>query len=798
MMSNMSSFNTRSAVMYLLSNMESKKEAEKYLKFFTSVAEQQFAVIKVGGAIISENLEELACCLAYLYHIGLYPIVLHGTGPQVNSRLKKLGIEPNYVDGIRVTDPETMTVVRECFLEQNMKLVTALQKMNVLSRPICTGVFEAEFLDKEKYDLVGRITKINKYPIEASIKAGALPILTSFAETPYGQMLNVNADIAASELAQAFQPLKIIYLNETGGIINGETGEKISVIDLDADYEELMKQSWVKYGTKLKIEQIKELLYNLPRSSSVAIVDVQNLPKELFSESGAGTLIKRGHRVVKISSISDLSSKEDLVSLLEKTGEFASPQQLADQYASQLEQSKIAIYAVEPSDCMAIVNKELEVPKIESFVCSSSGWLNNVSDIIFRSMKSDLPSLQWVVQDFDPHFSWHFENSDGSYSKNGQVLFWYGIGELDVVSATIKDFISSQKLIQSADGNESSEAGSACLAELQNAQPKVKAATKISTSKVAIVGGRGYTGQNIIRLIQNHKYLELKHVGSRMKKGLKVEEYHKSELIYEDLSENDVYNMELNGEIDIWIMAMPNNICKPYVDTIKKVRGNSKIIDLSADYRFSSPDIACYGLPELSDRNEIARAKLIANPGCYATAAQLAIAPLVPYTKGRPSIFGVSGYSGAGTTPSKKNDPDFLNNNLVPYALTDHIHEREISSKLATDVSFSPHVGQWFQGITLTINIPIAPGSLSKDRIMKIYRNFYADEVLVKIIDEIPLVKDIAGKHYVSIGGFQVSQAQDRVVVVATIDNLLKGAATQCLQNINLALGYSEYEGILP
>ena len=167
------------------------------------------------------------------------------------------------------------------------------------ARPITLGVFEADYLDKEKYNLVGRITGVNKAPIESSISAGALPILTSLAETSSGQILNVNADVAAGELARVFEPLKIVYLNEKGGIINPTTNEKISTINLDEEFDELMKQSWVKYGTKLKIKEIKELLDYLPRSSSVAIINVQNLQKELFTDSGAGTLIRKGLQTTK-------------------------------------------------------------------------------------------------------------------------------------------------------------------------------------------------------------------------------------------------------------------------------------------------------------------------------------------------------------------------------------------------------------------------------------------------------------------------------------------------------------------
>ena len=272
-------YSTRSTVVQLLNNIGSKREVEQYLKYFTSVSQQQFAVIKVGGAIITQQLNELASCLAFLYHLGLYPIVLHGTGPQINELLANEGVEPEYIDGIRITNAKTMEVVRKCFLEQNLRLVTALEKMGVRARPITAGVFGAEYLDQDKYQLVGKVNSVNKTPIEAAIEAGYLPILTSLAETPSGQLLNVNADVAAGELAREFEPLKIVYLNEKGGIINGETGEKVSVINLDEEYEDLLKQSWVKYGTKLKIKEIHDLLQHLPRSSSVAIIDVDDLQK---------------------------------------------------------------------------------------------------------------------------------------------------------------------------------------------------------------------------------------------------------------------------------------------------------------------------------------------------------------------------------------------------------------------------------------------------------------------------------------------------------------------------------------
>jgi N-acetyl-gamma-glutamyl-phosphate reductase/acetylglutamate kinase len=314
-----------------------------------------------------------------------------------------------------------------------------------------------------------------------------------------------------------------------------------------------------------------------------------------------------------------------------------------------------------------------------------------------------------------------------------------------------------------------------------------KNASKTQPARVALIGARGYTGQALIALLNSHPNMELKHVSSRELAGQKLKGYEKEEVTYENLSPEDVRDMEKRGDIDCWVMALPNGVCRPFVEAVWEGRKasdhKSVIIDLSADYRFDGG--WTYGLPELVARSDIAAATQIANPGCYATAAQLGIAPLLEHLGGQPTVFGVSGYSGAGTKPSPKNDVDLLTNNLIPYSLTDHIHEREISSRLGTEVAFIPHVAVWFQGISHTISIPLNKTMTSRD-IRQIYQDRYAGEKLVKVVGEAPLVKAISGKHGVEIGGFSVHSSGKRVVVCATIDNLLKGAATQCLREFYL------------
>lgn len=792
------SLSTRSTVVQLLNNIGLKREVEQYLKYFTLVSSQQFAVIKVGGAIITHQLPQLASCLAFLYHLGLFPIVLHGTGPQINELLEAEGVEPEYIDGIRVTNPKTMEVVRRCFMEQNLTLVTALEEMGVHARPITAGVFGADYLAQEKYQLVGKINSVNRKPVEAAIDAGYLPILTSLAETPLGQLLNVNADVAALELAREFEPLKIVYLNEKGGLIHGQTGEKISAINLDEEYGDLMKQPWVKYGTKLKIKEIHDLLQHLPRLSSVAIIDVDDLQKELFTDSGAGTLIRRGYKLVNRNSLADFPNPDALRLALLRDPQVKAGRTSVASYLKYLESVQFKLYGDGPLEVLAIVveNQKNGLSKLDKFLSSRTGWLNNVTDNLFSAIRKDYSSLYWVVSENDPNVPWYFSKSEGSFARNGEILFWYGLS-MDDASALIKKFDLADVGTPLSLATESGVfSGASQKRGLHTGNPNPpRHGSNTSRARVALIGARGYVGQKLIGLIDKHPYLDLTLVSLRELNGQKLQGYNKAQIVYSNLQKEDILELEKNNEVDVWVMALPNGVCKPFVDAIESVEGSRlKIVDLSADYRFD--DAWVYGLPELVDRGAIANAKKILNPGCYATAAQVAIAPLLEYTDGTPTIFGVSGYSGAGTKPLPKNDVAYLTNNLVPYSLTNHIHEKEVSLQLGQEVAFIPHVAQWFQGISATVSIPLKKGALTARDVRNIYQDRYVGELLIGVSGEAPVVKDISGKHGVVVGGFAVNLNQDRVVVVATIDNLLKGAATQCLQNINLALDYDEYAGI--
>ncbi|WP_417482384.1 N-acetyl-gamma-glutamyl-phosphate reductase [Maricaulis sp.] len=308
------------------------------------------------------------------------------------------------------------------------------------------------------------------------------------------------------------------------------------------------------------------------------------------------------------------------------------------------------------------------------------------------------------------------------------------------------------------------------------------------TRTVGLVGARGHTGRELLRLIAARSDLELVFASSRELAGQPVSDLAPevgTGLMFESLPADAV----AARPADAVILALPNGASAPFVAAINAACPQTVIIDLSADYRFDAS--WTYGLPEIYGRDALSRATRIANPGCYATAGQLAIAPLRERLASEPHVFGVSGYSGAGTTPSRKNDPDALRDNLMPYALTGHLHEQEMSRHLGCEVRFTPHVAAFFRGILATVHIALGE-PVTREALIALYEAAYRDEPLVRVTSDMPEIRDGADAPGAVIGGFGLSADGRHAVVVCALDNLLKGAAVQALQNLCLALGLPE------
>ncbi len=313
----------------------------------------------------------------------------------------------------------------------------------------------------------------------------------------------------------------------------------------------------------------------------------------------------------------------------------------------------------------------------------------------------------------------------------------------------------------------------------------------MSTLKAGLIGARGYVGRELIPMLLAHPQVELELVSSRELEGQPVQAMvpdAQSDLVFSNTGPEAL----ARAGLDVCFLALPNGYASEFVQAIEAGSPHTCLIDLSGDHRFDAEWV--YGLSEYQ-RQALAGARRISNPGCYATGMQLAIRPFLEWLSVPPVCFGISGYSGAGTKPSPKNDTRRLQDNLLPYALANHLHEEEVSHQMSQPVRFSPHVAQFFRGITLTVHLEF-DRPMEYAQVMNRLRQRYQDEALVRVSEEIPEVRDNAGRHHAMVGGVTLGDAGRRAVLVATLDNLLKGAATQAVQNMNLAFGLDELTGI--
>ena len=477
------------------------------------------------------------------------------------------------------------------------------------------------------------------------------------------------------------------------------------------------------------------------------------------------------------------------------------------------------------------------MPYLDKFAVAKSSQSEGTGQALWSVLRRDMPSLYWRSRRTNPINPWYFEHSDGGLVSEPWVIFWYGLKGLTEVTDCIEKARAKptsidrsqpfQHTVETADASHHIGTGSASPSNAFTSA-STRAATPLShhsagrgfhtshgrrgystsarntrPSKVGLIGARGHTGGELISLIAAHPHLSITVASSRALKGQTLSQVFShlpssvawASTRFTDLAPNDLPSQD----VDVWVLALPNDLAAPYVKALDAAKSPAKVVDLSADYRFD-PAWA-YGFPEHKGyRSRIAQATRVSNPGCYATGTQAALLPLEGLLDAQypPTVFGVSGYSGAGTTPSRKNDPKELKDNLMPYALLNHMHEREVSHQLKAfipgGVRFMPHVAPWFRGISLTTAVQLKE-KMGRDAIIEKFRQYFEGERLVRVVDGIPEVREVQGQHDVIVGGF-ITDDRGRLVVTSVIDNLLKGAATQCLQNINIVQGYDEYAGI--
>jgi N-acetyl-gamma-glutamyl-phosphate reductase len=327
---------------------------------------------------------------------------------------------------------------------------------------------------------------------------------------------------------------------------------------------------------------------------------------------------------------------------------------------------------------------------------------------------------------------------------------------------------------------------------------------------IGIIGGSGYTGGELLRLLAGHPEANVVAVTSRSRKGQKVSDIHTHLRKIYDLEFEDMRMEDVASRSDIVFTAVPHGTAMQVVPPL--LEEGVKVIDLSADYRLkkdvfekvykikhTDPRDAVYGIPELHP--DISKQSFIANPGCYPTGALLAAAPLADAGLIERAVFdSKSGISGAGAEPSIVSHYPNMAENIQAYRLTNHRHIAEIVQELTRldrklkKISFTPHVIPSVRGILTTSHI-FLKRELDIEGLTEIYDNFYKNKPFIRLIRGIPVLGGVRGSNFCDIG-FEIEQGSDRIVIISAIDNLVKGASGQAIQNMNLMSGLDETMGL--
>ncbi len=332
----------------------------------------------------------------------------------------------------------------------------------------------------------------------------------------------------------------------------------------------------------------------------------------------------------------------------------------------------------------------------------------------------------------------------------------------------------------------------------------------------AIIGASGYSGAELLRVLSSHPGVRVRKVTAASSAGKRVDALYPAFAGQCDLAYDELLPAGLDG-IDVAFVALPSGEAMKIIPLLKERVG--KIIDLGGDFRLRSADLyeefyrhrhtapellsgAVYGLPELN-RDSIASAKLVANPGCYPTGAILALLPALKHGIIKPGgivINSLSGVSGAGRSASVEMSFAEVNENVRAYKIGTHQHIPEIESVLAeasggaVTVSFVPHLIPITRGIYTTAHAGIAL-ALSTAELLTLYEEFYASHPFVRVTRQVPQILAVARTNYCDVG-IAVEARTNQLIVMSVIDNLVKGAAGQAVQNMNLMFGLPETTGL--
>ena len=422
----------REIVLNLLHNLGGRAEVDRYLREYTGSG--RYAVIKVGGGLIEDDLDELASALVFMHHVGLTPVVVHGAGPQLTKELADENIQTEFVDGLRVTTPDVLAAAQRVFQRVGAQLADAIDARGVRARPLNMGVFNAAASANASLGNVGEVTSVQIESITRASEMGQLPILSPIGTSTNGQLLNINADTATRALAISLNASKIIYLTPTGGILD-PNGKVIPAVNCTEDLQPMIDKGIISGGMERKLIEIRDLLDELDEHASVSITAPAKVARELFTHKGSGTLVRRGRRIRVQTGIDGLD-RARITDLLEQSfGRTLDPS-----YLGTLGSSKI--YLAGDYVAIAILKERGPGWYLDKLGLSERAQGIGLGASLWNRIKNDHPALYWRSRITNEANKWYLTRADGMHRADPWIVFWYGIDDRSAIESCIEDAVS--------------------------------------------------------------------------------------------------------------------------------------------------------------------------------------------------------------------------------------------------------------------------------------------------------------------------------------------------------------------
>lgn len=386
-----------------MENIDSREFHINY-EIFHNLPKGKFAVIKISGKLIEEELEVFAGDIAYLNKLDIFPIIVHGAGSALDKK-----ISSKKIDGLRVTSEEDSIVMKEVYDEISQHL-----KATIISNGGKAGIVKnslrCEFLDKDKYGHVGKINGLDLSKLYDLLDNNITPIIS-----PYGSIdehiLNINADTVAKEIVKHIQPKKFILLTETGGILD-ENGEIIPFTNLSKD-----DYSHIKGGMLLKVKEIEQFLKDNPECA-VVITSAKNLLKEIFTIKGSGTFIKYYH-IHSTKTDFDTAKLKDLL-------ETSFDKKLVDDY---FDKEIVEVFYEDNYEGAAIIKNIDGIDYLDKFAVTKFRQGSGLGKSLWTEVLKKHASLIWRASRDNTIKSFYEKNADGMIKKNEWTIFWKNIDD---------------------------------------------------------------------------------------------------------------------------------------------------------------------------------------------------------------------------------------------------------------------------------------------------------------------------------------------------------------------------------